>query len=90
MYLDGMRGWTMTGLAFGRERRLTSAKQYSRVMRPGAIRAGHARFTVIARPNDGPHARLGLAIAKKHVRRAVDRNRIKRLVREEGFEPPTD
>ena len=27
-------------------------------------------------------ARLGLAVAKKHVRRAVDRNRIKRLLRE--------
>lgn len=39
-------------------------------------------FTVLARPNAEPLARLGLAIAKKCARRAVDRNRLKRLVRE--------
>jgi ribonuclease P protein component len=39
-------------------------------------------FTVLARRNAGPQARLGLAIAKKCARRAVDRNRLKRLVRE--------
>lgn len=31
---------------------------------------------------DGPAARLGLAISKKHARRSVDRNRIKRVARE--------
>jgi ribonuclease P protein component len=30
----------------------------------------------------GPTARLGLAISKKHARRSVDRNRIKRVARE--------
>ncbi len=30
----------------------------------------------------GPTARLGLAISKKHARRSVDRNRIKRIARE--------
>lgn len=29
-----------------------------------------------------PAARLGLAIAKKQIRRAVDRNRLKRIIRE--------
>ena len=28
------------------------------------------------------HSRLGIIVARKHVRRAIDRNRIKRLVRE--------
>ena len=37
---------------------------------------------VLARPNGLKHSRLGLAIAKKHAPRAVDRNRIKRLIRE--------
>jgi ribonuclease P protein component len=37
---------------------------------------------VLARPNDQDGPRLGLAIARKHARAAVDRNRIKRLVRE--------
>lgn len=37
---------------------------------------------MLARPNDLPRARLGLVIAKKHVRHAVQRNRMKRLIRE--------
>ncbi|MFO7602617.1 MAG: ribonuclease P protein component [Gammaproteobacteria bacterium] len=39
-------------------------------------------FTILYLCNDGDVARLGLAISKKRARRAVDRNRIKRLVRE--------
>ena len=37
---------------------------------------------VLGRSNHMDEARLGLAIAKKHVKLAVDRNRIKRVVRE--------
>ena len=37
---------------------------------------------MLARPNNLRQSRLGLAIAKRSVRRAVDRNRIKRLIRE--------
>ena len=37
---------------------------------------------VLARRNGDRTARLGLAIAKKQVKRAVDRNRIKRVIRE--------
>ena len=37
---------------------------------------------LLAATNSLPHPRLGLIISKKNVRRAVDRNRIKRLVRE--------
>lgn len=33
-------------------------------------------------PNTLKHPRLGIIIAKKNVKRAVDRNRIKRLIRE--------
>lgn len=39
-------------------------------------------MTVLARTNDLDHARLGLAAAKRHLRRAVDRNRFKRIMRE--------
>ena len=39
-------------------------------------------LVVLARPNGLPHSRLGLAIAKKHTASAVQRNRIKRLIRE--------
>ncbi|MDP6182511.1 MAG: ribonuclease P protein component [Gammaproteobacteria bacterium] len=39
-------------------------------------------FTVTARVNELKHPRLGLAISRKHAPRAVERNRIKRVVRE--------
>lgn len=37
---------------------------------------------VIAAANGDDHARLGLALAKRRIRRAVDRSRVKRVVRE--------
>lgn len=39
-------------------------------------------FTLLAAANQLGHPRLGLAISRKHARRAVARNRIKRVVRE--------
>jgi ribonuclease P protein component len=39
-------------------------------------------FTVLATPAQGPRARLGLAVSRKVSRSAVQRNRIKRVVRE--------
>ena len=37
---------------------------------------------VLGRSNQLGEARLGLGIAKKHVKLAIDRNRIKRVIRE--------
>lgn len=39
-------------------------------------------FTVLARPNTVQTARLGLTISRRAAKRAVDRNRLKRLARE--------
>ncbi|WP_241085386.1 ribonuclease P protein component [Candidatus Vondammii sp. HM_W22] len=39
-------------------------------------------FTILSSPNELPQARLGMAIAKKNLKRAVDRNLVKRIVRE--------
>ena len=71
----------MLGQTFTRELRLLTAKQYSYVF-ADARRFGNQSFTLLVRVNDVPHPRLGLAIAKKSVKHAVDRNRIKRLLRE--------
>ncbi len=72
---------TSSGQTFPREVRLLSAKQYSYVF-ADARRFGNQSFTLLVRLNDQAHPRLGLAIAKKSAKRAVDRNRIKRLLRE--------
>lgn len=45
-------------------------------------RLGGRCFHVRFRANGLPHARLGLAISKRVSKRAVERNRIKRLLRE--------
>ncbi len=47
-----------------------------------ATRSRDRYFTVLFRPNRGDDARLGMAISKKHCRRATARNRLKRIVRE--------
>ncbi|BFU60130.1 ribonuclease P protein component [Rodentibacter sp. JRC1] len=46
------------------------------------LRASTPEITILARKNNLEHPRLGLTVAKKHLKRAHDRNRIKRLVRE--------
>jgi ribonuclease P protein component len=66
---------------FPRSSRLTTPADFRRVF-ADSKRAGDKFCTLLARPSGLPQARLGLAIAKRRVRRGVDRNRIKRLVRE--------
>lgn len=46
------------------------------------IRSSSYSLTVLARSNELGLARLGVIIAKKHVKKAVLRNRIRRIIRE--------
>ena len=71
----------MTIQSFSREYRLINAADYQYVF-ADARRFGNPNFTLLVRMNNHGHPRLGLAIAKKSVKLAVDRNRIKRLIRE--------
>ena len=68
---------------FQRELRLLNAKDFSRVF-DQAFKVNNQAFTLLARKNELGHPRLGLVIAKKNLRFAHQRNRIKRLLRE-GF-----
>lgn len=67
--------------AFQRSKRLLKASEYSHVFAK-ADKISDGFWTLIVRPNDVGYARLGLAIAKKALPRAVDRNRMKRIARE--------
>jgi ribonuclease P protein component len=60
---------------------MADAASYARVFKKAA-RSKDKLFTVLYRSNDQQRARLGLAVAKKNCKLAVDRNRIKRIVRE--------
>ncbi len=67
---------------FTRGKRLLTAAQYSRVFDGAQYRASHRNLLLLAATNDQPGPRLGLVIAKKNVKLAVQRNRIKRIARE--------
>lgn len=66
---------------FPKSNRLLSPKSYSHVFAK-AERFGNRNWTFIVRPNNEESPRLGLAIAKKQLQRAVWRNRVKRIARE--------
>lgn len=66
---------------FTRRKRLTRPKEFDRVFDAPA-RTADRRFTVLFRANRSSIPRLGLAITKKRVPRAVARHRIKRQIRE--------
>ena len=68
--------------SFGRDKRLIKPADYRRVFNAPLIKAHHKYATVLAVPNGQAHGRLGLVVAKKHAKLAVQRNRIKRLTRE--------
>lgn len=77
----GEREATRRPFGFPRSQRLLSPTEFGRVFRTGR-RHGDRYFSFVFAPGQGPAARLGLAISRKVSRRAVQRNRIKRLVRE--------
>ena len=68
--------------------RLLKASEYSRVFE-NPKKSVDDCFTILWRKSDLDYPRLGLAISKKNAKRAVDRNRIKRLIRE-GFRQERD
>jgi ribonuclease P protein component len=72
----------VTDFSFGKRRRLLTPGDYQQVFQAAALKVSSKDVLILARSNAGDSARLGLVIAKKHVRRANQRNRIKRIIRE--------
>jgi ribonuclease P protein component len=68
--------------AFSKSLRLLQSSDFKTVFDHAPFRASHQYFLILARPNKLDCPRLGLVIAKKHIRLAVRRNRLKRLIRE--------
>lgn len=66
---------------FARRQRLLTAGAFDRVFK-NSRRSADLYFTILFSPNDSGEARLGFAISRQKVRRAVGRNRLRRLVRE--------
>ena len=65
-----------------RDCRLTRKHQFDRVLNARTTQMRSGSFRVYAMANGEPGARLGLIVGKRQAKRAVDRNRIKRALRE--------
>lgn len=66
---------------FARVRRIVKTDEFSSVFRLRPTQKT-AHFVLYTRPNELPHARLGVVAAKRFAPRAVTRNTIKRMTRE--------
>lgn len=71
----------MVTYKFNRESRLLTPGHFQSVF-SNPTRFGSSHITILVTANKDNNNRLGLAIAKKRVKLAVQRNRIKRQVRE--------
>lgn len=85
----------MSELRFGKNRRLLGASDFQPVFKNARFKVSCQHILVLAVAGNLPSPRLGLVIAKKNVARAVDRNRVKRILREsfrhnQGLLPAVD
>ncbi len=79
----------MKALGFPKASRLLRPADYSKVFNDVQLKVPHRNFLILATPNQLGHARIGLVFSKKNLKLAVQRNRIKRQVRE-SFRHQTD
>jgi ribonuclease P protein component len=63
--------------------KLSQPDHYRRVFDSPEYKVSSGAFLLLAAPGATQSSRLGVVVAKKNIRRAVGRNRIKRLVREQ-------
>ena len=68
--------------SFPKAVRLLTASDYSNVFQDVQLRVSSQNFLILAKAQGSDTARLGIIVAKKNVKLAVQRNRIKRLLRE--------
>ncbi|WP_447530480.1 ribonuclease P protein component [Vreelandella sp. TE19] len=72
----------MSHQGYPRGLRLLNAGDFSYVFEQADLKVHGKGMMALARFNTRGHPRVGLVVSKKNVKRAVDRNRFKRLVRE--------
>lgn len=67
--------------SFTHRDRLLNASQFTRVF-DQANKSSSDFFTILSRENTAGQPRLGIVVAKRRAKRSVDRNIIKRIIRE--------
>jgi ribonuclease P protein component len=72
----------VTSQGFGRKLRLLTACDYKAIFDAADYKVSSSHLLVLAINTGHTDPRLGLVVSKKNIRFAVQRNRIKRLIRE--------
>lgn len=72
----------MVSQDFSREKRLLTPRHFKAVFDSPTGKVPGKNLLLLVRNNDLDHPRLGLVIGKKSVKLSVERNRLKRLMRE--------
>ncbi len=73
---------TQSSYAFDKSKRLLNAHDYKAVFDHAQWKISSKELLCLAIPNSFDSPRLGLVIAKKNVKLAVQRNRVKRVIRD--------
>lgn len=68
--------------SFGKDKRLLNAQDFKAVFDKSNKKIHSKHLLTFVKYNQHSHPRLGLAITKKKLKNANDRNRLKRLIRE--------
>ena len=68
--------------SFTQQKRLLKAQEYRQIFDQVSCKISDRHMLILATDNQFSQSRLGVIIAKKNIRLAVNRNRIKRLLRE--------
>jgi len=74
--------YPMTGFGFSKQQRLLTAREFQRVFDQLGLKCSSKRISLLAASNLLGYPRIGFIIPKKQIRLAVQRNRIKRVIRE--------
>ena len=69
-------------LRFCGHHKLKNATDFSSVFNEATCKQYGGSILLLAKPSGAPVNRLGMIVAKRYIRRAVDRNKIKRVMRE--------
>lgn len=72
----------MPGCTFNKTQRLLNAADFGQVFDNNRVKVANPSLLILAMPTHGNQSRLGIVVAKKNIATAVQRNRLKRVVRE--------
>ena len=72
----------MSEYSYPKKSRLLTAAEFTAVFNSNQYKVANRHFLILALQQPDKHSRLGTVVAKKNISKAVQRNRIKRLIRE--------